>query len=182
MGTGDGRLPFALALSSPDRLFVGLDANAAGLREASGRAFRQRVVNLVYLRAALEELPGELGGIADHVSVILPWGSLLAAVARPDAAALAGLRGVCQPGATLSVVLGGDACRDRGELARLGLAPLEAAGLPERLRDGYAAAGFRLGDVHALPGRELAGWPSSWAKRLAHGGGRTFVELVARAE
>ena len=148
----------------------------------SGRASRQRVTNLVYLRAALAELPGELRGVADRVSVVLPWGSLLAAVARPDEQALAGLRGACRPGATLTVVFGADVSRDHGELARLGLPPLEAAVLPERLRDGYAAAGFRLGDVHALPGRELAGWPSSWAKRLAHGGGRTFVELVARAE
>jgi hypothetical protein len=148
----------------------------------SGRAFRQRVTNLVYLRAALAELPGELRGVADRVSVVLPWGSLLAAVARPDEQALAGLRGACQPGATLTVVVGADVSRDRGELARLGLPALGAAVLPERLRDGYAAAGLRLVDVRALPGRELAGWPSSWAKRLAHGGGRRFVELVARAE
>lgn len=184
MGTGDGKLPLAWARAEPDRLFLGLDANAAGLREASGRAARDGVPNLLYARAAVESLPRELYAVADRVSVVLPWGSLLAAVALPAAGPLAGLRSVCQPGASLTVVLGIDEARDRAELVRLGL-PAGAAVAPvlrERLHDGYAAAGFEIRSVRALPPRALAAWPSTWANRLAHAGGRSFVELLARAE
>jgi tRNA G46 methylase TrmB len=81
LGTGDGRLPYVLARDTPDRLFVGIDANAAGLCRFSGRADRERLGNLVYVRAAAESLPSELTVVADRVKVILPWGSLLAAVA-----------------------------------------------------------------------------------------------------
>ena len=90
MGTGDGRLPLAWAREQPERLFIGLDANAAGLRQPSGRAARERRTNVVYVRAAAEALPAELAGIADRVTVVLPWGSLLSAVALPSVEALSG--------------------------------------------------------------------------------------------
>jgi ubiquinone/menaquinone biosynthesis C-methylase UbiE len=69
LGTGDGRLPFTMAREAPGRLFIGLDANAAGARELSGRAFRARMPNLLYVRAAVENLPAELAGLADRVSI-----------------------------------------------------------------------------------------------------------------
>ena len=64
-----------------------------------GRARRERMPNVTYVRASIESLPAELGGIADRVTVVLPWGSLLAAVALPSLPALRNLRAVCQPGA-----------------------------------------------------------------------------------
>ena len=76
LGTGDGRLPAVLAREAPERLFVGVDASAAGMRERSGRACRSHVPNLLFVRAAVEALPPELTGIADDVTVVLPWGSL----------------------------------------------------------------------------------------------------------
>jgi 16S rRNA (adenine(1408)-N(1))-methyltransferase len=137
--------------------------------------------NLAYLRAAVEELPLGLAGVADQVTVVLPWGSLLAAVALPEPALLGRLRAVCQPGATLTLVLGTDAARDAGELGRLGLTGLAPRSLASRLGDGYAAAGFEIAHVRLLPPRELAGWPSSWARRLAHASGRSFAQVDARA-
>jgi 16S rRNA (adenine(1408)-N(1))-methyltransferase len=181
VGTGDGRLPYARARESPERFFIGLDANAAGLREWSGRASRERLPNLAFVRAAVEELPAELRGIADRVSVVLPWGSLLAAVAGPSVPVLAGLRAACQPGAALTVVLGSDPGRDERELRRLGLPPLDSGDLAGRLREGYAAAGLAVARVRPLPGAGLSGWPSTWARRLALGRGRAFVEVEARA-
>jgi hypothetical protein len=73
-----------MARESPKRLFVGVDANASALHQVSGRALRAGVRNVLYVRAAMEDLPAELAGAADRVTVVLPWGSLLAAVARPD--------------------------------------------------------------------------------------------------
>jgi 16S rRNA (adenine(1408)-N(1))-methyltransferase len=185
LGTGDGRLPYTLARREPGRLFIGLDANAAGVRERSGRAFRAGLANVLYARAAVEDLPAELSGVADRVTVVLPWGSLLGAVARPSASLLHGVRALCQPGATLTVVLGPDPVRDRSELLRLGLrpflAPLDARQVASQLTAGYRAAGFALARVRALGADQLVRWPSTWAKRIAHGRPRSLFEVEARA-
>lgn len=180
MGTGDGRLPYRLAAQAPDRLFIGIDANADALRKWSGRALRERIANLLYVRAAVEDLPPELQGCADVLTVVLPWGSLLAAVARPHVAVLRGLRGPCREGAALHVVLGLDAARDRAELERLGLPPLDEALRAPTFARGYEEAGFTAPVVRALEDAP-ARYPSTWAARLAHGGDRRFVEIVALA-
>ena len=179
LGTGDGRLPYTLGREAPHRLFIGIDANAAGLRRYSGRAVRQRLANVIFVRASLEALPSELSGVADQVTVVLPWGSLLAAVARPVAPALAGIRNLCQPGASLSVVLS-IAGRDLREADRLGVPPLDDGHFQD-LATGYAAAGFDVTSVSQLDLDELAAWPSTWARRLAHGRPRTSVRIDARA-
>ncbi len=181
LGTGDGRLPFALARADPERLFVGLDANAACLRERSGRAARRGFDNLVYVRAAVEALPSELAGVADRVTVVLPWGSLLAAVALPSVDLLHGIRAVCQAGATLTVLVGVDPVRDRTELTRLGVVATAGHDLRSRLAEGYAAAAFDITSVRPVGCDELSRWPSSWAPRLAHGRPRSFFEIEARA-
>jgi hypothetical protein len=112
---------------------------------------------------------------------VLPWGSLLAAVARPSPAVLNAIRGLCQPGAVLTIVLGIDAARDQAEAARLGLPPLEAAYLEGPLAAAYAVAGFAVASVRPLPPDELARWPSTWAGRLAHGHVRSVFQVEARA-
>ncbi len=182
LGTGDGRLPYVLAGQEPERLFIGVDANAAGLRNISGRAARRRAANLLYVRAAVELLPAELAGVADRLTVILPWGSLLAAVARPAVPLLAGIRALCRPGAQLTVVLALDPLRDRGELDRLDVPPLDASTAARALGGGYAEAGFSLRSVAPLDTRGLAAWPSTWTRKLAFGRPRQAFLIEARAD
>jgi 16S rRNA (adenine(1408)-N(1))-methyltransferase len=179
LGTGDGRLPWVLAQRAPDRFFIGVDANAAGLRDYSGRAHRAGMRNLIYVRAAVEALPAELTGVADDLTVVLPWGSLLAAVARPSVSALASVRRLCQPGAKLTVVLAVDAVRDHAELQRLGLPTLDAAHLAGELVPGYAEAGFAVTVETGI--RDLSAWPSTWAGRLGHEGRRSVLQIAGRA-
>lgn len=180
LGTGDGRLPYVMARADGERLFVGIDANAGGLRERSGRAARAGLSNLVYVRASVEQLPVELTGIADRVTVVLPWGSLLAAVARPSVALLAGIRALCRPGADLTVVLS-LATRDRAEALRLDLPPLDEVHVRGTQAASYAQAGFAVDSVRRLDAGELARWPSTWARRLAHGRSRSVFQIEARA-
>jgi len=129
----------------------------------------------------VESLPVELAGVADQVTAVLPWGSLLAAIALPRPEVLRGIRAICQPGARLTVVLGSDPARDGAELLRLGISSLAPSSLASRLAFGYAGAGFTLGAVRGVEPSRLARWPSTWAARLARGDGRAFVELEAVA-
>ncbi len=76
LGTGDGRHVLAAAAAEPDRLVVGIDANAAAIAEASRRAAakpgRGGLPNALFVVAAAEALPRELDGVADLVTAHFP--------------------------------------------------------------------------------------------------------------
>ena len=55
---------------------------------------------------ALERAPGALEGLADRLTVLLPWGSLLRAVALGEVDGLSRLRHLCAPGAAVEIVFG----------------------------------------------------------------------------
>jgi len=58
LGTGDGRHVLRAAAARPHRLVIGLDANAAGMAEASRRAARRRALpNALFAVAAAEHPP-----------------------------------------------------------------------------------------------------------------------------
>ncbi|MEX1021832.1 MAG: class I SAM-dependent methyltransferase, partial [Dehalococcoidia bacterium] len=166
LGTGDGRAVLAAARRDPTRLYIGIDANLDGLAQASTRASRRPerggAANAWFVRASAECLPPELDGLACGVTVLLPWGSLLDAVLRPDVDVLRGIRRLCAPGAAIEVVVSLEASRD-GAAADLG-APSVA-----RLRSPYRAASLDLRSVQALDRAALAATGTTWAGRLAHG-------------
>lgn len=58
LGTGDGRHVLALARARTDTLVIGVDANAAGMLEASRRAARRGALrNALFAVAAAEHPP-----------------------------------------------------------------------------------------------------------------------------
>jgi 16S rRNA (adenine(1408)-N(1))-methyltransferase len=58
LGTGDGRYVLAAAGARPDTLVIGLDADAAGMAEASRRAARRNALpNALFAVAAAEHPP-----------------------------------------------------------------------------------------------------------------------------
>ena len=58
VGTGDGRHVLASAAEDPDTLVIGVDANAAGMAEASRRAMRRGArPNALFAVAAAEHPP-----------------------------------------------------------------------------------------------------------------------------
>jgi hypothetical protein len=132
---------------------VGVDANVEGLMRLSRRAAappaRGGLPNLLLGRLALEGAPGDLSGMADRLTVLLPWGSLLTAVAGGDPDGLAGLRGLCAPGATVEAVVSA--------------ADLDA---PEALPERYAEAGLAVA-VEEVGAAEVEALGTTWAKRLA---------------
>ncbi len=184
MGTGDGAFVLRRARAEPRRLHVGIDANAEALREASRRAARKPkrggAPHALFVRAAAEALPDELAGLANAVTVLLPWGSLLRGVAAPEPLVLAGLRALCAPGATLLVVTGYDPRRDPGTAGARPLAPLSRERLDVEVLPAYRDAGFAADAAVATPA-ELRGLGTTWASRLAFGRERSYWRIRARA-
>jgi 16S rRNA (adenine(1408)-N(1))-methyltransferase len=167
VGTGDGRYVLAAAAAQPDRLVVGVDANAAGMATASRRAAakssRGGLPNALLVVAAAEALPPELDGLADLVTVHFPWGSLLRGLLAADLAILGGLARVMRPGATLSMLVSSTA-RDRGA----GVGPIGERILAALAVD-YALHGLELTRVRPATAADVAAAHSTWGKRLGAG-------------
>lgn len=169
IGTGDGKHVLAEARRRTDALVVGLDADVQRMRPASARAAakpaRGGAPNALFVWAAVEDLPAELTGV-DEVHVLMPWGSLLRALVRPDPAVLASVAARCAAGASFLVTLNLHAWRP----------PVpEVAETPEPTPDSvrtmlgaaYADAGWHIDDTRYLAEADIAALATSWTKRLA---------------
>jgi 16S rRNA (adenine(1408)-N(1))-methyltransferase len=145
---------------------------------AARKPSRGGAPNTLFTVASLESLPCELSGLAGHLTVHFPWGSLLRAVALPDPDGLAEIARLCRPGADLEVTLSYDPRDTR--IGELGL-PLTAEHVADVLPGVYREAGFRNVCIREMTAREAAALPTTWAKRLAYGRPRLFWRLTARA-
>lgn len=185
LGSGDARGPYRWALRERDRLFIASDANAAGLLETAWRAARKPsrcgIPNLICVAEPLERLAAELASLADRVSILLPWGSLLRAVAAPDLSSLEQIRRLCLPGAEVEIVFSCDPRYDRAESARLSLPDLNQAHIASHVRGIYREAGLEITAADCIASAELAGYGTTWAKRLSSGRAREIWRIAARA-
>jgi 16S rRNA (adenine(1408)-N(1))-methyltransferase len=164
-------------------LFIGSDANAAGLTEVAWRAARKParggVSNLICIAEPVDVLARELPAAADRVTIILPWGSLLRAVAAPDLDSLRHISRLCLPGADVDIVLSYDELRD----ARQGILFPGGAfdyGHIARLTRAYREAGIQVETANRLSQKELASLETTWAKRLAFGRPRKVWRVCAK--
>ena len=110
IGTGDGRFVYQSARQNPNKFYIGIDPNVSPLEKISEKIHRKPAKggapNVLFIQAAVEDLPPELDGVADEVHVHFPWGSLLRAVSTGDIEVLSNVRRICSPGALLEVVIG----------------------------------------------------------------------------
>lgn len=138
------------ARREPNGLFIGVDPVAAAMAASSNRARREGLTNALFVVASIESMPVELTGVADRVTVLFPWGSLLLGVTQPDPRALATLACLARSRARLDVAI------NRSAL------PFGAEHLAER----YRPAGIvvkRLDWVVQPPFR------TTWGQRVMHG-------------
>ncbi len=185
IGTGDGLFVYQSARENPRKFYIGVDANARPLEKISEKIHRKPakggLPNILFVHAAVEDLPSELDGVADEVHVHFPWGSLLRAVFTADRSVLGNLRRICAPDAVLEVVLGLNKDRDRTESERLGLPPLSVEFIDSVLKSAYRDAGFEVIDRRFLRAHECAEMKCSWARRLSHDRNRNVCCILARA-
>lgn len=156
LGTGDGRFVRHTAQMCPDVFVIGVDACRENLREVSRRAPR----HALFVIANAQALPPELRGMAAHITINFPWGSLLDGLLADDPALLDGLAGIARPDARLDLRL------NSGALAEAGWSLEDGA---DRVRNVLAANGFAMRTPLALTARDLRACPTTWAKRLAFG-------------
>lgn len=164
LGTGDGRYVAHQAATQPRHFVIGLDACRENLVEVSRRA----PGNSLFIIANALDLPGELDGLADSLSINFPWGSLLEGLLLADSPLWGSLLRVMRPGTRLDVRLNG------GALAEANWS-LEAGAV--QIRRWLIEHGFVLQPADKLTAGDLKAFPTSWAKRLAFGRDPRAVHL-----
>ena len=174
VGTGDGRAVLETAARQPSTLVLGMDASAPAMAEASRRAARHArkggLPNAGFVVAAAEAPPVELVGLADALTVLFPWGSLLRGVLGRDEAVAAGLDSVVAPDGSIELLLAPSA-RDRLD----GL-PTEIAAIVDAAARTFEAFGFELVDGRRATTDEVRASGSTWARRLGVAGRQGTVE------
>lgn len=156
LGTGDGRYVAHQAVAQPRHFVIGLDACRENLVEVSRRA----PGNSLFVIANALDLPGELDGMADSLSINFPWGSLLEGLLLADSPLWASLRRVTRPGTRLDVRLNGGALAEAHWSLETGAV---------QIRRLLIEQGFALQPAEKLTAGDLKAFPTSWAKRLAFG-------------
>jgi 16S rRNA (adenine(1408)-N(1))-methyltransferase len=182
IGTGDGRTVLARARAEPTAFVVGLDADARSMAESSRRAARRAdrggTPNALFLAAAAERLPGPLARRASLVTVMFPWGSLLAGALGRDDAVTAGLAGLVADGGRIEILTSVEPLDRVAGLERLD--PLDG----NAIAVAWAAHGLDLACRRPATPAEIDASHSTWGRRLTRGGGAGRVvwrlELEAR--
>ena len=165
IGTGDGRFAYQSARQNPNKFYIGIDPNVRPLEKISEKIHRKPAKggapNVLFIQAAVEDLPSELDGVADEVHVHFPWGSLLRAFATGDVEVLRNVRRICSRGALLEVVINDQ--------------------IAHQLVDRYRSAGFEVLEHGSVPAAKWAEFETTWARRLKQNERRSVVYLIARA-
>jgi 16S rRNA (adenine(1408)-N(1))-methyltransferase len=167
LGTGDGRYALHLAAACPDAFVIGVDACRENLRRASRRSPNNALFVVANLRSPLPEL----AGLASSITILFPWGSLLAGLIEGDSCFLRALGSLAAPRCRLECYLNAGALEEQG----FGL----GAGT-ERVRASLGEMGFAPVAECALDSVGLRAVPSTWARRLAYGRDPRAVLLTAR--
>lgn len=163
LGTGTGQSVLRRARAEPQTLVIGIDPDAAALRESSHSAARAPkrggLPNAIFLAGTAEELPGPLAGRADLLTVALPWGSLLRAFITPEPDALARIGEVLKPRGVVELLL--SAIESDGA-PRL----LATEGDAADLARAYESAGLCVAEVRPATAADVARLSSAWGRRL----------------
>ena len=114
----------------------------------------------MFLVAAAEALPGDLCAIADEVTVILPWGSLLSAVFDLGSATLVRIAQVLKHSGEMTILV--SAQKRDGITGEVELDASAALDLAQR----YDAAGFETVELRPASRSDVEQLSSGWGRRL----------------
>ena len=180
VGTGSGRLMLKKALKSPNGFYIGMDSSAACMTESSVKAEKykkkKQLGNILFIVAPIEAPPKSLLGIADSVSVILPWGSLRNGIVKADPQILYNLRKLGKTGTALEILVGYEERFEPTEMEKHSLPALSHEYF-HSIIPAYKNAGIIVRKIKEVGNGELKLMESDWAKKLAYGGKRIMYSL-----
>lgn len=185
LGTGSGRFVYKVAQHFPDLFCIGLDAVSRELQEYATKVRRSParggLPNAMFVRAAAEDTPAELAGLATHLTVNLPWGSLLKGIVLAQPEVMGNLLRLAASQAGLEFLVSYSSRYEPQMMAQLGLPELTREYLEQHLTPAYAAQGIFVQEIALLDNATVRRLPLAWGRRLAFGRERQFVHIIAGA-
>jgi len=161
---------------------VGVDASAAGMAESSQRAARPirrgGLPNAFFVVAAAECPPRELHELADELTILFPWGSLLRGALALDGTVATCIARLVHPDGSVDAFVSVTE-RDGLGVASNGVASLGAADR-RALTERWAVFGLELTDFGPASVPDIEATGSTWAKRLGAGRDRPAWRLALR--
>jgi hypothetical protein len=148
---------------------IGVDACRENLREHS----RVNLPNMLFIIACAQELPCEFEGLFSQLNINFPWGSLLDGLLACDTRLMHGLAAVSCPDAQVEIHLNG------GALTELGSNLEDGAGT---IQENLTRHGWILKPPRLMGQEGLKRFPTTWARRLAHGRDARAVTLSGRRD
>ncbi|HLD51652.1 hypothetical protein A3K34_03770 [candidate division WWE3 bacterium RIFOXYC1_FULL_40_10] len=174
LGCGDGGWVYKKALVNPKTFYIGVDPAGNQMVDTSKKALKKRLKNVLFVIGSYEILPAELLGVADRLTVILPWGSLLAAVAKPTFDDAKKFGSLLKSGGVLEVVFGYSQNLEPTQAERLNLDTLDLARITTEILPIFIKSGFGV-----ISCRQIYDFPeTTWGKKLHLSPGRPFFNLV----
>lgn len=162
-------------------MVIGIDPCHENLIEISSKTLKKPskggLPNALFILASAENLPTELNGIADHIYINFPWGSLLQGIVLGDEVLWNNIKRIGKKDATIETIFGYDAHHDSKEIQRLGLPHLDELYLNTVLIPKLKNLGFAILDLKKLTPRDLREYPTSWAKKLSFGQTRSYFHI-----
>ena len=142
------------------------------MAESSRRASRGGPANALFVVAAAESVPADLRDLADELTILFPWGSLLRGVVGRDALVAEGLASLVAADGRIELLL--------APIERDGLdgVPTSADGLVAGAAGAFRRHGFEIDRLEAPGPAEIRATGSTWARRLDRDA--TLIRLVRR--
>jgi len=173
IGTGDGRFTYAQAGKNPDIFYIGIDPVAENMFEYASKSAQKPskggLTNVLYIVAAVEDMPNELSNVADKIYVTLPWGSLLEGIIKGNRHILENLANIAKRQAEFEFCFTYDVFHEATEITKRELPIITTDYINGNLAKSYAACRLKIEKVNMLTEKELRLYPTTWAKRLGYG-------------
>lgn len=135
---------------------------AEASRRAAARPARGGRPNVTFIAEGVERVPVVLDGVADLVTVLFPWGSLLRGALGLDTSVAASIARLVAPDGALDLVLS-IVERDRAAIGGEGdFGEADVA----RMAGVFGAAGLDLTGARRFSATEAGATGSTWARRL----------------
>jgi 16S rRNA (adenine(1408)-N(1))-methyltransferase len=145
--------------------------------KATKKSARGGAPNALFVWACVENLPHELIGLADEITINYPWGSLLRALVEPDIALLKGIATIARPGASIMILINLTVFEDHAYRQKLGLPPLDLTRARNELVSKYLDAGIQIKNISVL--EKDVPHQTTWGQKLILGSGRQTLMMKA---
>lgn len=146
----------SLAEQFPDDFIIGVDSCRENLHEYS----RGKLPNMLFLISNAQTLPCELNGLVSHITINFPWGSLLNGLLNAETSLMRGLERISTSTTSMDVRLNGGALAEAGCMLENGA---------DKIYYNLLHFGWQVHTPRCMDSCELQSFPTTWARRLAHG-------------